>query len=220
MRLGSKYRRYKLTARKDIEVVVNGMPKKIQHGVILEFVQGGGMAPWEKQKCMESFKFKGTTQEADEATPVDPSSRLSVFDMDWPGVQEQWAGFERLEQQEREVRAKHEPGLDTKPGWLRREVEEFVRNYHTHGRDYIILVADPVPAPWPTYDELTIHGQRKAEVVARRNIEIAHATGIPLDALLAYESQNRNDARIISAYEAAKHEVVPEAAPDVELVEA
>lgn len=92
-----------------------------------------------------------------------------------------------------------------------------LRQYDGTG-DYVIVEQPRLSAPWASYDELVVQGQRTAEKVAERNLETARATGTPVADLIAYEQQNRSDERIIAVYRAAL-EAEPAAAAD-ELVEA
>lgn len=206
MRFAAKYRRYRVTARQEVKMTLaNGKENIIQHGVICAFDHGGPFEVWEKEQAQSRFKFKGTTQERDESTPVNPLARLSLYDTESSWLVAQWAEWD-----------KHE---GNPVGTIKREVEEFLRDYRANGVEYIELVPEPVAAPWPTYDEISIHGQRTAAKVAEKNIEIARATGISLDAVIAYEKQNRNDERILEAYEAALAEDMA-GEPEEELVEA
>lgn len=107
-----------------------------------------------------------------------------------------------------------------KYGWDDEEYEAVLarlRQYDGTG-DYVIVEQPRLAAPWSSYDELTVQGQRTAEKVAERNLETARATGTPVSDLIAYEEQNRSDDRIIAVYRAAL-EAEPEVAAD-ELVEA
>ena len=206
MRFASKYRRYRITAREHIKMTLaNGKENVIQHGVICAFEQGGPFEAWEREQAQATFKFRGATQERDEYTPVDPTSRLSLFDTDVPHLVAQWAQMDRLE------------GLPA--GTVKAAVEDFLVNFRANGVEYVQLIPTPLEAPWPKYDELTIHGQRKAEKVAEAHIATAAATGIALEELIAYEKQNRNDARIIEAYEVALAEQAA-GEPEPEMVEA
>jgi len=204
MRFAAKYRRYKVTAREHVKMTLaNGKENIIQNGVVCAFSHGGPFQAWEREQALGKFKFRGTTQERDEATPVDPSGRLALFDTDTVGLVKQWEAWDVSENQPK--------------GTIKREVEEFLLSYPANGIDYMQLIPIPLTAPWPTYDELTIHGQRKAAHVAERNVEIAQATGIPLEDVIAYEKENRNNELIVATYEEA---LAAMADPEEELVEA
>ena len=102
--------------------------------------------------------------------------------------------------------------------WSDDEHDAVVRHLRETANPYWFIAEEPrVDAPWPTYDKLVAQGQRTAEKVAEKNLEIAESTGIDVEALVAYERQNRNDPRILAAYEAA---VRAEPAVEETLVEA
>jgi len=88
--------------------------------------------------------------------------------------------------------------------WSEEEHDAVVRHLRDTPNPYWFVAEQPkVPAPWPTYDNLVVQGQRTWEKVAAKNLETAADTGIPLESLVAYEKQNRNDDRILAAYDAA-----------------
>ena len=104
--------------------------------------------------------------------------------------------------------------------WSEEEHDVVVRHLRDTQNPYWFVAEQPkVPAPWPTYDNLVVQGQRTWEKVAAKNIETASDTGISLESLVAYEKQNRNDERILAAYEQAVR-AAEEAIPAEELVEA
>ena len=208
MRFASKYRRYKITARRhETMTLANGMSNILHHGVICEF-QHGGLREWEKEKATARFKFRGTTQEADQVTPVDPSSRLAYYDTDEHATQ--WAEWDLREIDP--VTGKH-----LTPGTIKAEVEAFLTSYRSFGIDYMLLEPDPVTAPWPAYDDLKVSGKRTAALVAERHLQVAFATGVPVEALIAYERQTRAHPEILQAYEDA---LLEPAQPEEDLVEA
>lgn len=104
--------------------------------------------------------------------------------------------------------------------WTDDEHDAVVRHLRSVQNPYWFIAEEPrVPAPWPTYDRLTVQGRRTAEQVAEKNVETATEIGVPLESLVAYERQNRNDAKVVAAYEAAIAAALA-AIPDDELVEA
>lgn len=104
--------------------------------------------------------------------------------------------------------------------WSEDEHDAVVREIRDTVNPYWFIAEQPqVPAPWPTYDALTVQGRRTAEAVAAENVETAAKIGVPLGDLVAYEAQNRNDERILAAYRAAL-EVVAASEPAEELIEA
>lgn len=102
--------------------------------------------------------------------------------------------------------------------WTDEEHDTVVRHLQTQNPYWFIAEQPKVEAPWATYDKLTVQGQRTPEKVAAKNLELAAETGTPVELLIAYERQNRNDERILAAYQdAAAAESVSEPG---ELVEA
>lgn len=80
------------------------------------------------ETAMLSFKFRGTQQYEDEATPVSPVARLSVYDTDLVAVQEGW-------------------DEDTKI-----KVEQRLLSSQGLGRDYVLVTEMALDPPWPSYD--------------------------------------------------------------------
>lgn len=104
--------------------------------------------------------------------------------------------------------------------WTEEEHDAVVRELRDTSNPYWVIVEQPkVPAPWPTYDKLSVQGQRTSEKVAAKNLELAAEIGVSVADMVAYERQNRNDAKIIALYEQALEEQQA-AQPDEELVEA
>lgn len=88
--------------------------------------------------------------------------------------------------------------------WSEDEHDTVVRHLRDTVNPYWFVAEQPkLPAPWPTYDKLTVQGQRTAEKVAAKNVETALEIGVSLADMIAYERQNRNDAKVIAAYEQA-----------------
>lgn len=191
MRFISPVSGYRLIAvHEQTTVLADGTRKVDAPGYTVEF-QKGAATDYEKEIARERLHFRGVPMNYDR-TPFDPIKRVSVFDTEWIGSPE-----------------------------LRKKVEKALLENADRGKQdgYILVDTPKRPAPWPAYDELTVHGQRKAANVAAQNIETANATGTPIGYLIAYEKENRNDARIIEAYEKALAEVEA-AQPEEELVEA
>lgn len=104
--------------------------------------------------------------------------------------------------------------------WTDDEHDAVVRHLRGTQNPYWFIAEEPrVGAPWPTYDKLTVQGRRTSEQVAEKNVETATEIGVPLESLVAYERQNRNDAKVVAAYEAAIAAALA-AVPEDELVEA
>ena len=104
--------------------------------------------------------------------------------------------------------------------WSEEEHDAVVRELRDTANPYWIIVEQPkVPAPWKSYDKLTVQGQRTSEKVAAKNLELAAETGATVEDMIAYERQNRNDAKILALYEQALEEQRA-GEPAEELVEA
>lgn len=102
--------------------------------------------------------------------------------------------------------------------WSEEETDSVIRHLRdTQNPKWFIAEQPKVAAPWSSYDALVVQGQRTAEKVAARNVELAAETGTPVELLIAYERQNRNDQRILAAYLEAQAGTVNEPG---ELVEA
>lgn len=189
MRFISKYRRYKISVREHVKMTLaNGKDNVIQQGITCEF-QHGGVYDTEKEIARRTFKIKGATQEEDEVTPVDPftgpGSRLSTFDTEAPHHLKEWAQIERLE------------GL--KAGQIRQEVEQFLLDYPARGQDYIVVIPEKIQAPWPKYDSLVVHGQRKIHHVVEKIVVAIGDLGVDPDHVVAYEQQNLNRPEVVDA---------------------
>lgn len=195
MRFLSPITAYRVVAvHQTTEQLADGSRRVLAPGYICEFKQSD-TTDWEREEARKRLQFKNVVYEGALGTPlerpVDPITRVSSFDTNV------------IEDPE-----------------LRAKVEEALLTNADFGRpDGFILVEKPKrPAPWPSYDDLTIHGRRTAAHVAAQNIETARTIGVELDYVAAYERENRNDDKIVAAYEAAMAEVVTE--PEDELVEA
>jgi hypothetical protein len=172
----------------EINFDTDGYTRQTKPGYTVEF-RKGILTDYEKAIARKQLNFRGVPMNMD-GSAIDPVDRASLFDTEWI--------------EDKDLRARVE----------KRMLEHSGLN---HYMGYILVEEEKVPAPWPTYDELTIHGRRNASQVAEKNIEVAKLTGVDLDVLIAYEKQNRNDERLIAAYEAAKE---APAEPVEELVEA
>lgn len=170
-----------------------GSNRTVEPGYTVEFkIQA--LSPLERELAQQLSFVGGVRDRRNiDGSPYDPINTVSVFDTEW------------IEDEK-----------------LRRKVEEqMLKSEWGCGNPstYLLVEQPRTEAPWPSYDELTIHGQRNAAKVAETNLQVAAATGVDLEQLIAYERENRNDKRIIEAYEAARAE--QEAAePAEELVQA
>ena len=166
-----------------------GLTYTTQPGYTVEFRQG--LLDGYEQQLARGLTYPGGVRDRQniDGSPFDVTRMAGVFDSAW------------IEDPD-----------------LRAEVEKRLLANDGCGKpdSFILVEKERVPAPWPSYDALTIHGQRKAKHVAEKNLEIAAATGVPVEDVIAYERENRNDPDVIAAYEAAN--VTPE--PEEELVRA
>jgi hypothetical protein len=191
MRFLSSIAGYRFVAIHDeVNFDTDGYTRTTKPGYAVQF-RKGILTDYEKAIAREKLTFRGVPMNMD-GSAIDPVSRASLFDTEWI--------------EDKELRARVE----------KRMLEHSGLN---HYMGYILVEEEKVPAPWPTYDELTIHGRRNVEQVARKNVEVARLTGVPIEALIAYEKQNRNDERLIGFYNAALVEASAEE-PSEELVEA
>jgi hypothetical protein len=189
MRFISPVERYRIICvHDDVEVLASGQPRVLSHGYTAEFVPGD-TTDWERELARKHFKFRNIKRNMD-GTEVDPIGRVSSFDT--------------AKVADPTLRDKVEKALLANPD-----------NGHQEG--YILAERPQVAVPWPTYDENNLKGRKTADMVAAQNIETAKSIGVSLDALIAYERQNRDNAEIIALYEAAN---APEVVPEDELVEA
>jgi hypothetical protein len=193
MRFISPFERYRLVAvHQEIETLANGQPRILSEGYTAEFTPGD-TTDYERETAREHFKFRNIVKNMD-GTFVDPVHRVSSFDT-------------------ATIRDKD----------LRRRVEQFMLDPDRSpdlgkAEGYMLVEKPQLPAPWPAYDDLTVQGRRSAEHVAAKNLEIAAATGVQIDALIAYERQaDEPRAEVIAAYEAA---LATDDEPKPELVEA
>jgi hypothetical protein len=193
MRFISPFAAYRIIAvHQKTEPLADGTRRVVSEGFTCEFKQSD-TTDWERDEARKRFQFKGTTLYQD-GTPVDPITRVSSFDT-----------------------------ATIKDEGLRKRVEKALLENSDFGKQdgYILVEKPKLPAPWVTYDELTVHGQRKPAHVAAKNIETAKTTGVPLDHLVAYERQEQRKGweEIVAAYEAASAET-EQSEPEPELVEA
>ena len=169
----------------------DGFTRTVEPGYTVEFKQGL-LTPYERKLARERLHFPGGVVDRQnvDGSPYDYIGLAGVFDTEWI--------------EDEKLRERVEQKLLTNPGLGRAD-------------DFVLVEQPRQPAPWPSYDALTVHGRRTPEHVAQKNLEIAEATGVSVDDLVSYERENRNDARIIEAYEQAQ---APAPEPEEELVRA
>lgn len=189
MRFISPIAAYRVIVKhQDIEILASGQPRVLKDGFTVEFKEGD-LTDFERDLARKSLTFKHNYINLD-GSPYDPVPHASSYDT-----------------------AQIEDPV------TRKEVEDFLVNHPFCGQshEYILVEKPQLPAPWPNYDELVIHGRRTAKHVADQNIATAQATGTSLDTLIAYERDNQNRPEVIAAYEEAN---APVEVPEDELVEA
>jgi hypothetical protein len=170
----SKYRAFKKTVMKPTETLVN-----TPAGPQREVTKAGIIAMFEQggatpwELAAAQDRFRFNGQTENE----NPLRRISVYDTDQHARTEGWTPA---------VKAEVERMLDA-----------------GQNADYFKVELPRVEAPWPSYDDLTVHGRRTADMVAEQHVATAKATGIDLNLLVAYEKQDRNDERIIAVYQKA-----------------
>jgi hypothetical protein len=75
---------------------------------------------------------------------------------------------------------------------------------------YVQVEPIKLDAPWPAYDKLVVHGQRKIEHVAAKIAEKVLEDGYDVAAVVAYEQQNLNRPEVLAALSALSEEEEPE----------
>ena len=179
MRFISPSGAYRLVVIHDqVQFGTDNITRTSKPGYTAEFKMGF-LTPFERQLARERLQFAGgiIDRQNVDGSPYDYIDLTGLFDTDW---------------------------IEDDPA-LKAEVEKRMLANPGCGNpaDFILVEQPKLPAPWPSYDQLTVHGQRKAKHVAEKNLEIAAATGVPIEDLVAYERENRNDPDVIAAYEAA-----------------
>lgn len=127
MRLVSQYGKYRMQYQaQKVSTDSQGVMNVIRPGIYLEFVQGD-LYQNEYEQALGHFGFKGQFQHQDEATPVDPSYRISTFDTS----KQNWEPEQR------------------------HAIEEWLKVKAVGNPDFFIVTDTPVPKPFPRYDEWT-----------------------------------------------------------------
>ena len=112
--------------------------------------------------ALQSFQFRGAFQHEDEATPVHPAHRLSVYDTD--------EEYERSQQEEAPWDG------DTKA-----LVEQRLLQAGSYGRSFVVVPEMEMDPPWPKYP-------LEPDVDATDLVMTVHTViGIPFEEVLAYE---------------------------------
>lgn len=99
------------------------------YAVFTPLDQGGFLYENEKDAAIDNFKFHGLTQHEDEATPSDPTYRLSVFDSREKAAEEGW-------------------DAET----VKLVEDTLVRMAAISPNDLLVIETTPIPSPFPLYD--------------------------------------------------------------------
>lgn len=92
--------------------------------------------------------------------------------------------------------------------WTEEEHDLIVRRLTEQG--YLEVQPKKVAPPWPAYDKLVTHGQRKIEHVVEKIVAKVTEDGYDPAAVVAYEQQNLNRAEVLAALAALTAEEEPE----------
>lgn len=102
---------------------------EVEYPDILAEFDSQGWVQSDLDRALQSFQFKGMFQHEDEATPVHPAYRLSVYDTDIQAELQDW---------DEATKALVEQKLLASRGL---------------GRDYVLVEEAALAPPWPAYDE-------------------------------------------------------------------
>lgn len=182
MRFISKYRAYSLVVQRTKSPEwAFAHGVKAQPGIVADFQQAGrGLSPWEIDEAARVFDFTGVS------AGEDPINRLSFFDTELHGDAYGWDKA------------------------TREKAEKRLMSGESFGTDYIVVERPKLVAPWPSYDNLTVHGRRTEQIVAEKVAEIAREGGYDVASVVAYERENANRPKVIEALEALATEDEPE----------
>lgn len=127
MRFVSQYTNFIINIRSPVRRVTDFGVEQIRDEIMAEF-DANGWNQRDMEVAVASFKFHGIFQFEDEATPVPPAYRLSVYDTDLVAEREGW---------DDEIKA---------------EVENRLLNAKSFGRDFVLVQELALAPPWPSYD--------------------------------------------------------------------
>lgn len=127
MRFVSQYTNYIINIRNPVRRVTDFGVEQIRDEIIAEF-DANGWNQRDMEVAVQNFKFHGIFQFEDEATPVPPAYRLSIFDTDAKAEEFGW---------DDETKA---------------EVESRLLGAKSFGRDFVLVQELALAPPWPSYD--------------------------------------------------------------------
>jgi hypothetical protein len=128
MRVISQYGKYRIQLRPiRVKGLGDGTAETLQEPVYCQFSNDEIIYENELAEAKRFLSFPGLMQERDEATPLEPIYRMSVFDTAKQGYDEEMRAF----------------------------VEEGFREQKRLGNvEFIIVESTPIPRPWPNYDRI------------------------------------------------------------------
>lgn len=148
----------------------------VEPGISAEFKDG--WSQHDLEVALQSFQFKGLFQYEDEATPVSPTYRISVYDTD----------------------EEYEKSLESEDPWDAEKksfVEQRLLSANSYGRSFVVVPEQVVEAPWPAYLEFV--GDAEALVL------FAHTAGFLFEDILEFETSKWGPRRedVIEALQTA-----------------
>jgi hypothetical protein len=163
MRFASKYGRFGVCIRPQIqEAYATGMAKVIQEPVYAMF-EPWDLRPYERELCLARWSFNGFYQQEDEVSIIPPDHRIGVYDSVADALVKGW------------------------PDEIRAEVERVLIANAQITDNIIVLPVASVAPPWPRYDEFVGSAE---ELVAR---VIADGYDLEAVLAFERESQNREE---------------------------
>lgn len=205
----SKYSNFKKTVLKGTTALVstpNGPVQQITQAPIIAYFRQAGVTNWEKEQALRHFNY---VQEIHSEDPDHASYRVNrvvAGQADGEDITKRFSYYDTDEQANL--------NLDWTPE-IKRKVEELLDR--GVGPDYFRSEKPKMTAPWPAYDTLVPHGQRKIEHVSQKIIETMVEIGADPEYVLQYERENLRREPVIAAIE--KH-IGQTAAPAEEIVAA
>ena len=128
MRFVSQYTNFVINVRNPKKRYTDYGVEVEDEGVMAEF-DSSAWNQRDMEVALASFKFRGIFQFEDEATPVPPAYRLSVYDTDEQAAERGWSDEEKESVELRLLAAK------------------------SLGKDFVLVQELAMAPPWPAYDE-------------------------------------------------------------------
>lgn len=170
-----------VVVHEDWEILASGQPRVKAPGYTVEFKQGANAH--DRDVARQSFTWTGT-QRDESGHPIDPIEQDRVWVFDTGSIEN---------------------------AHLKETVEKALTQSPEFGREYVLVEAEHVPAPYAKYDE-----HRKT--IGRRTVEHAiaditaayEAGGFDIDQAIAYEQLNGASADILAALEGLRATAEPQ----------